>query len=83
MGRFFSATALAASLLQGAYAQSTNGTGVTCPSTAKFSSITASKFFAALNPGWNLGNTLDAVETVSRIPGTILHINYSDCLAPM
>jgi endoglucanase len=36
---------------------------VTCPSTSKFSPISAGKFFDALNPGWNLGNTLDATET--------------------
>ena len=29
--------------------------------TTPFNSITASAAFAALNPGWNLGNTLDAV----------------------
>lgn len=34
-----------------------------CPATAKFNTISASKFFAELNPGWNLGNTLDAIET--------------------
>ncbi|KAF2090136.1 glycoside hydrolase family 5 protein [Saccharata proteae CBS 121410] len=28
-----------------------------------FSPISASEFAAALNPGWNLGNTLDAVKT--------------------
>ncbi|KAF1841696.1 glycoside hydrolase family 5 protein [Cucurbitaria berberidis CBS 394.84] len=55
----------AALLLNGAFAlaQSTNGTRVTCPSTSKFSAIPASKFFAEINPGWNVGNTLDAVET--------------------
>ncbi|KAJ4374175.1 hypothetical protein N0V83_002916 [Neocucurbitaria cava] len=55
----------AALLLNSAFAvaQSTNGTGVTCPSTSKFTPISAGKFFDAINPGWNLGNTLDAVET--------------------
>ncbi|CAO2657328.1 Nn.00g034540.m01.CDS01 [Neocucurbitaria sp. VM-36] len=55
----------AALLLNSAFAvaQSTNGTGVTCPSTSKFTPISASTFFAAINPGWNVGNTLDAVET--------------------
>ncbi|KAF1838812.1 glycoside hydrolase [Decorospora gaudefroyi] len=46
-----------------AAAQATNRTGVTCPSSSKFEPISASTFFANLNPGWNLGNTLDAVET--------------------
>ncbi|CAI9632259.1 glycoside hydrolase family 5 protein [Alternaria burnsii] len=46
-----------------AVAQSTNGTGVKCPSTSKFSAISAGAFFEKLNPGWNVGNTLDAVET--------------------
>ena len=41
-----------------------NVTAVTCPSTAKFNTITAAAHFAGMNPGWNLGNTLDAVETV-------------------
>ncbi|KAF1941519.1 endoglucanase D precursor [Clathrospora elynae] len=55
----------AALLLNGAFAvaQSTNGTGVTCPTSSKFSPTTASKFFANINPGWNVGNTLDAIET--------------------
>lgn len=34
-----------------------------CPATPAFKSISASNFLAALNPGWNLGNTLDAIET--------------------
>ncbi|KAJ2905019.1 hypothetical protein MKZ38_006675 [Zalerion maritima] len=33
--------------------------GVTCPGT--FSKLTAEEYVAAMNPGWNLGNTLDAV----------------------
>jgi hypothetical protein len=41
-----------------------NVTAVKCPSTAKFNTITAAAHFAGMNPGWNLGNTLDAVETV-------------------
>lgn len=41
-----------------------NITAVTCPSTAKFNAISANTFFAGMNPGWNLGNTLDAIETV-------------------
>lgn len=40
----------------------TNST-LTCPSTASFKPISAHTFYANLNPGWNLGNTLDAVET--------------------
>ncbi|KAF2856832.1 glycoside hydrolase family 5 protein [Plenodomus tracheiphilus IPT5] len=58
-------TTAAALLLKGGFAvaQATNGTGVTCPSSAKFSSISAGTFFANMNPGWNLGNTLDAVQT--------------------
>lgn len=37
--------------------------GVKCPATPAFKPISAANYFAALNPGWNLGNTLDAVET--------------------
>jgi hypothetical protein len=37
---------------------------VTCPSTAKFNTISAAAHVAGMNPGWNVGNTLDAVETV-------------------
>jgi endoglucanase len=44
-----------------------NVTAVKCPSTAKFNSISANAFFNAMNPGWNLGNTLDAVETVRHL----------------
>jgi endoglucanase len=40
-----------------------NNTGVTCPSSSSFATITAAKFFANINPGWNVGNTLDAIET--------------------
>lgn len=47
-----------------------NVTAVTCPSTAKFNAITAAAHFAGMNPGWNLGNTLDAVETVRPPPQT-------------
>ncbi|KAF4624659.1 hypothetical protein G7Y89_g13512 [Cudoniella acicularis] len=36
-------------------------TSQSCPGT--FTPITASAAFAALNPGWNLGNTLDATPT--------------------
>lgn len=31
--------------------------------TSPFTPITASAAFEALNPGWNLGNTLDAIPT--------------------
>jgi endoglucanase len=31
--------------------------------TTKFTPVTATSYIASLNPGWNLGNTLDAVET--------------------
>lgn len=40
-----------------------SSTGVKCPSSAKFTSISAGKWFDSSNPGWNVGNTLDAVET--------------------
>jgi endoglucanase len=40
-----------------------NSTGIKCPSTSSFSPVSAGKFFDAINPGWNLGNTLDATET--------------------
>jgi endoglucanase len=40
-----------------------NSTGVKCPSTPSFAPISAGKFFDGLNPGWNLGNTLDATPT--------------------
>ncbi|KAF2656724.1 glycoside hydrolase family 5 protein [Lophiostoma macrostomum CBS 122681] len=46
----------AAVLLRGALAAN-----VTCSGT--FSPISAASFIAKLNPGWNLGNTLDATET--------------------
>ncbi|KAH9863305.1 hypothetical protein IAQ61_009582 [Plenodomus lingam] len=36
---------------------------VTCPSSASFTDISANTFFANMNPGWNLGNTLDATRT--------------------
>ncbi|KAH9868540.1 hypothetical protein J1614_007612 [Plenodomus biglobosus] len=36
---------------------------VTCPSSASFSDISAGAFFANMDPGWNVGNTLDAVQT--------------------
>lgn len=43
--------------------EATNGsTGVTCPSNTKFTALSAGAFFAKLNPGWNVGNTLDAVQ---------------------
>ncbi|KAH7079122.1 glycoside hydrolase superfamily [Paraphoma chrysanthemicola] len=62
MGRYANAVVLAGALLRGVAAQG-NGTGVQCPSTSKFTPISAGKFYDALNPGWNLGNTLDAIET--------------------
>lgn len=37
------------------------GVSVTCSGT--FKPITASAFAAALNPGWNPGNTMDAMPT--------------------
>jgi endoglucanase len=40
-----------------------NSTSVKCPSKSTFAPISAGKFFDAINPGWNLGNTLDATET--------------------
>ncbi|KAI9370513.1 glycoside hydrolase superfamily [Aspergillus egyptiacus] len=46
-------TAAVATLLHVAYSQ------VTCPGT--FAPITAEDFVASLHPGWNLGNTLDAI----------------------
>lgn len=45
--------ALAASLLE--------QRAVSC--TGSFSSVTVQSFFSAFNPGWNLGNTLDATPT--------------------
>lgn len=62
MARYLKAAVLGASVLQGVFAQG-NSTGLKCPSTSSFTPLTATKFFANLNPGWNLGNTLDAVET--------------------
>ncbi|KAF3045577.1 hypothetical protein E8E12_010135 [Didymella heteroderae] len=68
MAHYTSALVLAGALLQtGLVAAQAlpngNVTAVTCPSTAKFNAITAAAHFAGMNPGWNLGNTLDAVET--------------------
>ncbi|KAH6716211.1 glycoside hydrolase family 5 protein, partial [Leptodontidium sp. MPI-SDFR-AT-0119] len=40
---------------------STASSAVTVSCTATFTPVTASQAFAALDPGWNLGNTLDAV----------------------
>ncbi|KAL5340665.1 glycoside hydrolase superfamily [Aspergillus crustosus] len=54
MQKLFSITGLAA-LVQFAYAQ----IPVTCSGT--FTSITAQDFVTGLHPGWNLGNTLDAI----------------------
>ncbi|KAK0720181.1 glycoside hydrolase superfamily [Lasiosphaeris hirsuta] len=34
---------------------------VSCPSDSKFESISAQKWISAANPGWNVGNTLDAL----------------------
>lgn len=53
----FFKSALAAALLQGALAAN----GTTC--TGTFTPISASAFVDAMNPGWNVGNTLDAVQT--------------------
>ncbi|KAJ5754262.1 Immunoglobulin E-set [Penicillium manginii] len=39
--------------------QTSTSTGSTC--TGTFSAISASNFVAKLHPGWNLGNTLDAI----------------------
>ncbi|KAH6620417.1 endoglucanase D precursor, partial [Boeremia exigua] len=68
MTRYSSGLVLAGALLQGGFVAgqalpSGNVTPVTCPSSAKFSAISANTHFAGMNPGWNLGNTLDAVET--------------------
>lgn len=41
-------------------AQAASVSAATCNGT--FNAITAQQFVDALNPGWNLGNTLDAVE---------------------
>ncbi|KAF2264350.1 endoglucanase D precursor [Lojkania enalia] len=58
---------VAATLLQGALAANIPWAGsllathrATCSET--FTSISAADFVAAMNPGWNVGNTLDAVE---------------------
>ncbi|KAI8937869.1 hypothetical protein NX059_005558 [Plenodomus lindquistii] len=63
--RILRTTTAAALMLNGGVVvgQANNGTGVTCPSNAKFSPVSAGTFFANMNPGWNLGNTLDAIET--------------------
>ncbi|KAH3982706.1 hypothetical protein HBH98_020660 [Parastagonospora nodorum] len=65
MGCFAKAAVLASAIVQGAFAQgnSTGNSTVKCPSTASFSPISAGSFLSNINPGWNLGNTLDAVET--------------------
>ncbi|KAL5117667.1 hypothetical protein ACEQ8H_004415 [Pleosporales sp. CAS-2024a] len=62
MGYFTKTAVLATAIIQGVVAQG-NSTGVKCPSSASFSPVSAGKFFDAINPGWNLGNTLDAVPT--------------------
>ncbi|KAF9735454.1 hypothetical protein PMIN02_000991 [Paraphaeosphaeria minitans] len=43
-----------------ASASATSGAGVKC--TGAFTPVSASAFVKNMNPGWNLGNTLDAVE---------------------
>ncbi|KAJ4358497.1 uncharacterized protein N0V89_003081 [Didymosphaeria variabile] len=43
-----------------ASASATSGAGVKC--TGTFTPVSASAFVKNINPGWNLGNTLDAVE---------------------
>ncbi|KAJ8116102.1 hypothetical protein OPT61_g2401 [Boeremia exigua] len=68
MARYTSGLVLAGALLQGSVVSaqalpSGNVTAVTCPSSAKFNAISAETHFAGMNPGWNLGNTLDAIET--------------------
>ncbi|KAF2131870.1 glycoside hydrolase family 5 protein [Dothidotthia symphoricarpi CBS 119687] len=65
MGSYFKAAVFGGALLNGGFAvaQASTKAAVTCPSTAKFNTISASKFYAGLNPGWNVGNTLDAIET--------------------
>lgn len=50
---------LASALPLSAYASSSVSATV-CNGT--FNAITAQQFVDAMNPGWNLGNTLDAVE---------------------
>ncbi|KAF1913827.1 glycoside hydrolase superfamily [Ampelomyces quisqualis] len=62
MGRYANAAVLVGAVFRGVFAQG-NSTRVECPSASSFAPISAGKFFDALNPGWNLGNTLDAVET--------------------
>ncbi|CAI6335619.1 unnamed protein product [Periconia digitata] len=44
----------------GTASPTTSGSGVQC--TGTFTPVSASAYIAALNPGWNLGNTLDAIE---------------------
>ncbi|KAF2440733.1 glycoside hydrolase family 5 protein [Karstenula rhodostoma CBS 690.94] len=43
-----------------ASASATSGAGVKC--TGTFTPVSASAFVKNMNPGWNLGNTLDAIE---------------------
>ncbi|KAL6712474.1 hypothetical protein ACN47E_000351 [Coniothyrium glycines] len=50
-------------LLNGALAAAQANSTVTCPSSAKFTAVSAGKWFDSSNPGWNVGNTLDAIET--------------------
>lgn len=50
---------LASALPLSAYASS-SASATVCNGT--FNAITAQQFVDAMNPGWNLGNTLDAVE---------------------
>jgi len=38
-------------------------TGVQCSNSTTFTPISAADFVSKMDPGWNLGNTLDAVET--------------------
>lgn len=44
-----------------ATASATTGGGVQC--TGTFTPVSASAFVNSMNPGWNLGNTLDAVQS--------------------
>ncbi|CAG8405872.1 unnamed protein product [Penicillium salamii] len=53
------ATTLTTTTKTTAQAGSSTSNGAVC--TGSFSAITASKFVSSLHPGWNLGNTLDAV----------------------
>ncbi|KAL1613030.1 hypothetical protein SLS60_001262 [Paraconiothyrium brasiliense] len=60
MGAMMGAGMASASASASASGSATSGAGVKC--TGTFTPVSASAFVKNINPGWNLGNTLDAVE---------------------